>query len=54
MTWEVPLHEAVDAWFVRPSADEPEVADQAAAAIDKLAVLLVAGDESGQWNRWTT
>ena len=99
MAWEVSLHEAVDAWFIGLSEDEPEVADQVAAAIDKLAeegptlgrplvdrikqsrhhnmkelrpraggeseirilfafdpereaILLVAGDKSGQWNLW--
>ncbi|MFJ5921647.1 type II toxin-antitoxin system RelE/ParE family toxin [Kitasatospora sp. NPDC092948] len=99
MTWEVSLHEAVDAWFVRLSESEPEAADQVAAAIDILAdegpalgrpivdrikqsrhhnmkelrpraggereirilfafdpereaILLVAGDKSGQWNLW--
>ncbi|WP_033259005.1 MULTISPECIES: type II toxin-antitoxin system RelE/ParE family toxin [Kitasatospora] len=99
MAWEVSLHEAVVAWFIRLSEDEPEVADQVAAAVDKLAeegptlgrplvdrikrsrhhhmkelrprvggeseirilfafdpereaILLVAGDKSGQWNLW--
>ncbi|MFE0459240.1 type II toxin-antitoxin system RelE/ParE family toxin [Kitasatospora sp. NPDC058965] len=96
---EVSLHEEVDAWFVRLSKDEPEIADQVAAAIDKLqeegptlgrplvdrikksrhhnmkelrprtggeteirilfvfdpareAILLVAGDKTGAWNKW--
>nr|BEK66127.1 hypothetical protein KPHV_33540 [Kitasatospora purpeofusca] len=36
MAWEVSLHEEVVAWFVRLVEDEPEVADQVSAAIDKL------------------
>ncbi|GAA2840601.1 type II toxin-antitoxin system RelE/ParE family toxin [Kitasatospora sp. CM 4170] len=99
MAWEVSLHDAVDSWFVRLSQDEPEIADQVAAAIDKLeadgptlgrplvdrikqskhhnmkelrprtdgeteirilfafdlereAILLVAGDKTGTWNKW--
>lgn len=99
MTWEVSLHEEVDAWFVKLSKDEPEIAEEVAAAIDKLAedgptlgrplvdrikaskhhnmkelrprtsgegeirilfafdpdreaILLVAGDKSGQWVKW--
>ncbi|MFF7455202.1 type II toxin-antitoxin system RelE/ParE family toxin [Kitasatospora sp. NPDC008115] len=99
MAWEVSLHDEVDTWFVRLSEDEPEIADQVSAAIDKLeaegptlgrplvdrikkskhhnmkelrprtsgeaeirilfafdlereAILLVAGDKTGAWNRW--
>ncbi|MFF8773486.1 type II toxin-antitoxin system RelE/ParE family toxin [Kitasatospora sp. NPDC015120] len=99
MAWEVSLHEEVDAWLVRLSEEEPGIADQVAAAIDKLeadgptlgrplvdrikrskhhnmkelrprtsseteirilfafdpdreAILLVAGDKTGAWNRW--
>lgn len=37
MAWEVSLHEEVEAWLLRLAEDEPDIADQVASAIDKLA-----------------
>ena len=99
MKWEVILHDEVEKWFLAIAQDDPETADDIAAALDKLAddgpnlgrpladrihasrhhhmkelrprtsgateirllfafdperqaLVLVAGDKRGVWNKW--
>jgi hypothetical protein len=36
VTWEVILHDAVEKWFLALAQDDPAIADQVVAAVDKL------------------
>ncbi len=51
MQWEVLLHDDVERWLLALARDAPEVADEVAAAIDKLAE---DGPDRGAWASWYT